>query len=63
MGENFGWGSVMLSYSSPSRLTPCCGNGWREDWLKRLEAEPFHGAGLGRRTRLEGCLLEARLDL
>ena len=40
LGENFGWGAVMLSYSSrpPTRLLRA---DWREDWLQRLEAEPW----------------------
>ena len=40
LGENFGWGSVMLSYSSRP-ADPLLRNDWRADWLKRLEAEPF----------------------
>ncbi|MBN8631838.1 MAG: CocE/NonD family hydrolase [Rhodobacterales bacterium] len=44
LGENFGWGSVMLSYSSRPP-DPLLRNDWREDWLKRLEAEPFHAPG------------------
>ena len=40
LGENFGWGAVMLSYSSrPS--DPVLRPDWRADWLKRLENEPW----------------------
>ncbi|MDB5659852.1 MAG: peptidase [Cypionkella sp.] len=40
LGENFGWGAVMLSYSSrPS--DPVLRPDWRAEWLKRLEAEPW----------------------
>ena len=40
LGENFGWGAVMLSYSSRP-ADPVLRPDWREDWLKRLEAEPW----------------------
>lgn len=40
LGENFGWGSVMLSYSSRPP-DPALRTDWREDWLRRLEAQPF----------------------
>lgn len=40
LGENFGWGAVMLSYSSRP-ADPMLRADWREDWLKRLEAEPW----------------------
>lgn len=40
LGENFGWGSVMLSYSSRPP-DPLLRNDWREAWLERLRAEPF----------------------
>ncbi len=40
LGENFGWGAVMLSYSSRP-ADPLLRNDWREDWLKRLDAEPW----------------------
>jgi putative CocE/NonD family hydrolase len=40
LGENFGWGAVMLSYSSRPP-DPLLRNDWREDWLKRLNAEPW----------------------
>jgi putative CocE/NonD family hydrolase len=40
LGENFGWGAVMLSYSSRPQ-DPVLRNGWREDWLTRLNAQPW----------------------
>jgi len=40
LGENFGWGGVMLSYSSRP-ADPALRPDWRADWLARLEAEPF----------------------
>lgn len=40
LGENFGWGAVMLSYSSRP-ADPALRPDWREDWLARLEAEPW----------------------
>ena len=40
LGENFGWGAVMLSYSSRPP-DPMLREGWRADWLARLEAEPW----------------------
>ncbi len=40
LGENFGWGAVMLSYSSRP-ADPVLRPDWREDWLARLEAEPW----------------------
>lgn len=40
LGENFGWGAVMLSYSSRP-ADPALRVDWREDWLARLEAEPW----------------------
>jgi uncharacterized protein len=40
LGENFGWGAVMLAYSSRP-ADPLLRNDWREDWLRRLEAEPW----------------------
>ncbi len=39
LGENFGWGAVMLSYSSRP-ADPLLRPGWRADWLARLEALP-----------------------
>ncbi len=40
LGENFGWGAVMLSYSSRPP-DPALRADWRGEWLKRLEAEPW----------------------
>ncbi|MBC2836386.1 CocE/NonD family hydrolase [Paragemmobacter straminiformis] len=40
LGENFGWGAVMLSYSSRP-ADPALRADWREDWLARLGAEPW----------------------
>ena len=40
LGENIGWGAVMLSFSSRP-ADPVLRPDWREDWLARLEAEPF----------------------
>jgi len=40
LGENIGWGAVMLSFSSRP-ADPALRPGWRDDWLARLEAEPF----------------------
>ena len=40
LGENFGWGAVMLSYSSRP-ADPALRPDWRADWLARLEAEPW----------------------
>ena len=40
LGENFGWGAVMLSYSSRPP-DPLLRADWREVWLQRLEAEPW----------------------
>ncbi len=40
LGENFGWGAVMLSYSSRPP-DPLLRSDWREMWLARLEAEPW----------------------
>jgi uncharacterized protein len=40
LGENLGWGAVMLSYSSRPP-DPELRDDWREVWLARLEAEPF----------------------
>lgn len=40
LGENFGWGTVMLSYSSRP-ADPALRPDWREDWLQRLQAEPW----------------------
>jgi len=40
LGRNFGWGAVMLSYSSRP-ADPVLRQGWRADWLARLEADTF----------------------
>ncbi len=40
LGENFGWGAVMLAYSSRPP-DPMLRNDWRGEWLQRLEAEPW----------------------
>lgn len=40
LGENFGWGAVMLSYSSRP-ADPALREDWRSDWLARLEALPW----------------------
>ena len=40
LGENFGWGAVMLSYSSRPP-DPMLRTDWREVWLARLQAEPW----------------------
>lgn len=40
LGENFGWGAVMLSYSSRPP-DPMLRRDWRQMWLARLEAEPW----------------------
>ncbi|HMS96566.1 MAG TPA: CocE/NonD family hydrolase [Tabrizicola sp.] len=40
LGENFGWGAVMLAYSSRP-ADPLLRNDWKDDWLRRLEAMPW----------------------
>ena len=40
LGENFGWGAVMLSFSSRP-ADPALRPDWRAMWLARLEAEPW----------------------
>lgn len=40
LGENVGWGAVMLSFSSRP-ADPALRPDWKEDWLRRLENEPF----------------------
>ena len=39
LGENFGWGAVMLSFSSRP-ADPLLRADWRADWLARLQALP-----------------------
>ncbi len=41
LGENFGWGSTMLSYSSRAPDPMIVGERWRDMWLERLRANPF----------------------
>ena len=41
LGENLGWAAQMLAYSSRPPDPAVVGAGWREMWLKRLEAQPF----------------------
>lgn len=40
LGENLGWGAVMLSFSSRP-ADPVLRPDWRQDWLNRLENQPF----------------------
>lgn len=40
LGENFGWASVMLSYSSRP-ADPLLRPDWRQDWLARLNGNPW----------------------
>lgn len=40
LNENLGWGATMWGYSSRSP-DPALRNSWREDWIARLEHEPF----------------------
>ena len=40
LGENFGWASVMLSYSSRP-ADPVLRADWRSDWMRRLEGNPW----------------------
>lgn len=40
LGENFGWASTMLSYSSRPP-DPALREDWREEWLRRLEGNPW----------------------
>ena len=40
LGENLGWGAVMLSYSSRPP-DPALRDDWRAEWLRRLAEEPF----------------------
>jgi putative CocE/NonD family hydrolase len=40
LNENLAWGTVMLSFSSRP-ADPMLRQDWREDWLERLENQPF----------------------
>lgn len=40
LGENFAWGTLMLSYMSRP-ADPLLRPDWREDWLQRMETMPF----------------------
>ena len=40
LGENMGWGSTMLAYSSRPPDPAIVGDRWRDMWFQRLEAEP-----------------------
>ena len=42
LGENFGWATQMLSYSSRPPDPELVGENWKEMWLYRLENQPFH---------------------
>jgi putative CocE/NonD family hydrolase len=44
LGENFGWASTMLAYSSRPPDPALVGERWRDMWLARLENQPFLGA-------------------
>jgi len=51
LGENFGWGSLMLSYQSRPP-DPLLRADWRQAWLARLEAMPhFAARWAGHQTR------------
>ena len=47
LGENVGWGAVMLSYSSRPP-DPDLRPDWRAQWLRRLEADQPLAPSLGR---------------
>ncbi len=42
LGENLGWATQMLAYSARPPDPEVVGDGWRETWRTRLEAQPFH---------------------
>ena len=44
LGENFGWGATMFSYSSRAPDPEIVGDKWRAMWLERLEANPLLAA-------------------
>ncbi|MGI9388652.1 MAG: CocE/NonD family hydrolase, partial [Boseongicola sp.] len=41
LGENLGWASQMLAYSSRPPDPEVVGDRWREMWLERLKTQPF----------------------
>lgn len=41
LGENLGWASQMLAYSSRPPDPEVVGTRWRDMWLERLKAQPF----------------------
>lgn len=41
LGENMGWGSTMLAYSSRPPDPAIVGDRWRDMWLERLKSEPL----------------------
>jgi len=51
LGENFGWGSLMLAYAARPP-DPATRADWRTEWLRRLEANPHLSARwLGHQAR------------
>lgn len=42
LGENLGWATTMLGYSSRPPDPAVVGERWRAMWLDRLEHQPFH---------------------
>jgi putative CocE/NonD family hydrolase len=52
LGENFGWGATMFSYSSRPPDPLIVGDRWRAMWLERLDANPMlHARWLEHPTR------------
>ena len=45
LSEQLGWSSTMLAYSSRPGDPAVVGEGWRDQWVERLQAEP-HLAGI-----------------
>ncbi len=41
LNDNLGWGTVMLVFSARPPDPELVGDGWRAQWLERLEAGPF----------------------
>lgn len=41
LNENLGWGATMLSYSAQPPDPDLVGDGWREIWRERLDAQPL----------------------